>query len=295
MHLDGDVQWVQELELRWLLAGLDDSLSQVLGSLAAPRMVPAHHRVKRACAPSKARFTAMQRRDSAFIGARLLGDNLFQRKAFTYFALSPMERACSCDKHVTPLGILGHTEQEQIPDIVPSRCTQAVLVAAWKPSSPAHELTLHNRRGWPVSGASEPSGQAFHVQTRKGGVYVRERACVQRCGAHGVELGGSVGGELVDSHNHWDAVCARVGDVARQIAAAGLHKLRVLAAVRLVQWLACCDRRATSMHLQRPHCARTQPQQSYLIIIIVPFGFSSSSSSSSSSRARAITVIEVTA
>ena len=49
LHLYGQVERVQELEVRRLLASCYDSLGQVDSALATSGVVPAHHSIKRAC------------------------------------------------------------------------------------------------------------------------------------------------------------------------------------------------------------------------------------------------------
>lgn len=48
-YLDGEIQGVEEAEVRGLLARSDDCIREIHGSLTAPGVMPADHRIKGAC------------------------------------------------------------------------------------------------------------------------------------------------------------------------------------------------------------------------------------------------------
>ena len=49
-HLDGQVERVEELKVRWLLASRYDRLGKVNSALTTSGVVPAHHSIKGTCA-----------------------------------------------------------------------------------------------------------------------------------------------------------------------------------------------------------------------------------------------------
>jgi len=205
-RLDGELERVQEAELRRLRARGRQRAAQVGRALAATRMVPAHHRVERACARRRARSPRAAPRTVP--SERQAHD---MRQPGTK-SLSPRQ-AAALARDCIPLPrrrAAGRLAGGQ------AAATAGPLEAYFgKPGDPHQLSTLI--LPWRACRARRAARAAG-------------RACRERRLAHGGQLGGRVGRKLVDRDDDRHAVRARVLHMALQVGRAGLH-LRIAGSV----------------------------------------------------------------
>lgn len=205
-RLDGELERVQEAELRRLRARGRQRAAQVGRALAATRMVPAHHRVERACARRRARSPRAAPRT---VPSERQAHDMRQPRTKS---LSPRQ-AAALARDCIPLPrrrAAGRLAGGQ------AAATAGPLEAYFgKPGDPHQLSTLI--LPWRACRARRAARAAG-------------RACRERRLAHGGQLGGRVGRKLVDRDDDRHAVRARVLHMALQVGRAGLH-LRIAGSV----------------------------------------------------------------